>query len=500
MRLAVKIFLANLLVVLVLVGVAVWTLAEVARLINEDRQIAVRSADALRVAASLRERVVESHRLELRALVFADREFLKVPQFEALRIQQGLDLLGTFLATDAERVAWREANSAFTQYRAAVAKSREARARGQANESSGLMDDEGGPAARRVTAALERLTEMTSAGLNESQRRASSALGLIQSEVTRLRDRTWRAVGVALVAAVLAALAGSAFLAVRMTRSLRRLAAGTTALAEGSFQPLQIESSDEIGALARSFNRMAARLQEVDALKEQFYATVSHELRSPLTSAREAAHVLRQGGPGPLTEKQAKLVSIIHSSTDRLLRLVSQVLDVSRLSAGLLPIERRWFDVERAARRAVKEVRVQAQDRGVDVRLEGIQAPLEVFADEDRVVQVLVNLLGNGVRFTAAGGSVILRILDSGADVELQVQDTGIGIPADALPLVFERYRQAHAGYGGTGLGLTIVRGLVEAHAGRVTVESEEGKGARFTVFLPRKPADAPAPPEDRPA
>ena len=500
MRLAVKIFLANLLVVLVLVGVAVWTLAEVARLINEDRQIAVRSADALRVAASLRERVVESHRLELRALVFADREFLKVPQFEALRIQQGLDLLGTFLATHAERVAWREANSAFTQYRAAVAKSREARARGQANESSGLMDDEGGPAARRVTAALERLTEMTSAGLNESQRRASSALGLIQSEVTRLRDRTWRAVGVALVAAVLAALAGSAFLAVRMTRSLRRLAAGTTALAEGSFQPLQIESSDEIGALARSFNRMAARLQEVDALKEQFYATVSHELRSPLTSAREAAHVLRQGGPGPLTEKQAKLVSIIHSSTDRLLRLVSQVLDVSRLSAGLLPIERRWFDVERAARRAVKEVRVQAQDRGVDVRLEGIQAPLEVFADEDRVVQVLVNLLGNGVRFTAAGGSVILRILDSGADVELQVQDTGIGIPADALPLVFERYRQAHAGYGGTGLGLTIVRGLVEAHAGRVTVESEEGKGARFTVFLPRKPADAPAPPEDRPA
>ena len=115
MRLALKIFLANLLVILVLVGVAVWTLAEVARLINADRQVAVRSADALRVAASLRERVAESHRLELRALVFADREYVKLPQHEALRTQQGLDLLGTFLATDAEREAWREANEAFVR-------------------------------------------------------------------------------------------------------------------------------------------------------------------------------------------------------------------------------------------------------------------------------------------------------------------------------------------------------------------------------------------------
>jgi signal transduction histidine kinase len=496
MRLALKIFLANLLVILVLVGVAVWTLAEVARLISADRQVAVRSADALRVAASLRERVVESHRLELRALVFADREYVKVPQTEAARTQQGLDLLGTFLVTDAEREAWQEANRAFTEYRAAVAKSREARTRGQNDRASQILETEGGPAAARVSAALERLTEMTSAGLNESQRRASSALGLVQSEVNRLRDRTWLAVVVALVTAVLVALAGSAFLAVRMTRSLRRLAAGTTALAEGSFQPIRVESSDEIGALARSFNRMAARLHEVDQLKEQFYASVSHELRSPLTSAREAAHFLLQGGPGPLTEKQAKLVSIIHGSTDRLLRLVSQVLDVSRLSAGLLPIERGWFDIERAARRAVKEVRVQAQERGVDVRLDGMAAPIEVYADEDRVVQILVNLLGNGVRFTPAGGSVIVRILDSGADVELQVQDTGIGIPSGTLPVVFERYRQAHTGYGGTGLGLTIVRGLVEAHGGRVSVESEETKGTRFTVFLPRKPADAPPPPE----
>ncbi|SRR5581483_5253487 len=500
MRLAVKIFLANLLVIVVLGGVAVWMLTEVAGILDADRQIAVRGADALRMAASLRERVAQAHRLELRALVFADREYVEVPKYEALRLQQGLDLLGSFLVSEAERRAWTEANEAFARYRAAVARSRELQARGDVEGASRLLEREGGAAADRVAVALERLTDMTQVSLNESQHRASSALGLMRSEVAQLRERTWRGVVLALVAAVLAALAGSALLAVRMTRSLRRLAVATRSLAEGSFQPVPADTGDEIGALARSFNRMAARLQEVDALKEQFYATVSHELRSPLTSAREAAHLLRQGGPGPLTEKQQKLVGIIHDSTDRLLRLVGQVLDLSRLSAGLLPVERRWLDVDRAARRAVKEVRVQARERGVEVQYDRAPAPLEVFADEDRVVQVLVNLLANGVRFTPAGGTVTLRVRDAGADVELEVEDTGVGIPAAAVPFVFERYRQAHSGHGGTGLGLAIVRGLVEAHGGRVAVESEEGKGSRFTVLLPRKPPDAPGPPAAEPA
>ncbi len=495
MRLALKIFLANALVILVLVGVAVWTLAEVAKLMTADRQIAVRAADALRLEASLRERMAEAHRLEMRALVFADREYVAVPSYEALRIQQGLDLLGTLLATDAERAGWRGAIAAFGEYRETVARSRELRTRGDRDRAARLLETDGQAAVGRVIASLERLTDMTQAALNESQLQASAALGRVRSDVTRLGDRTWRAVAVALIAAVLAALGGTALIAVRMTRSLRRLAGATASLAEGSFQPVPVQSGDEIGALARAFNSMAARLREADQVKEQFYATMSHELRSPLTSAREAAHLLQQGGPGPLTEKQEKLVTIIHGSTDRLLRLVSQVLDLSRLSAGLLPIERRWFDVDRAARRAVKEVRVQANERGVALNYDSTPGVFELFGDEDRIVQMLVNLLANGVRFTPAGGAVSLRLLDAGAELELQVEDTGVGIPAEAIPHVFERYWQAHGGHGGSGLGLAIVRGLVEAHAGRVTVDSREGKGTRFSVFLPRKAAATAEPP-----
>jgi signal transduction histidine kinase len=498
MRLALKIFVANALVILVLVGVAVWTLGEVAKLIGSNRDIAVRATDALRVEASLREQVETAHRFEMRFLVFGDREYEKVPSQAAVRIQSGLDRLGDLLATEVERVRARRTIEAFAAYRAAIAQVRQLRADGDPAGANRLLETRARPALERVMAEMDGLVAATQTALHATQTEARAALGQTMSEVNMLRARTWNAVIVAMGAAVLAALAGAGVIALGMTRAIRRLAAAAAAIPEGGPRAaVPVEGNDEIGALARSFNAMAQRLREIDLMKEQFYATMSHELKSPLTSAREAAHLLEQGDPGPLTEKQQKLVSIIYRSTDRLLRLVSQVLDLSRLSAGVLPFERRAFPLDRAVRRAVKETRLQADERKVKIETELGAGNFEVFADEDRIVQIVVNLVVNGVRFTRPAGSVIVRLVDAGPEVEIQVEDTGVGIPPAALPHVFERYRQAHTGYGGTGLGLAIVRGLVDAHGGRVTVESQEGKGTRFSVVLPRGSAPAaPAAPE----
>jgi signal transduction histidine kinase len=487
MRLALKIFLANALIMLVLVGVAVWTLTEVATLITVDRQVVVRTTEALRLEVSLRELTRRAVVLEMRNMVFGDQEYAALPSHEALRIKQGLDLLGTILTTERERKRWQEAQLAFGQYRGIVTRARQVRARGDSATANRILERDAQPAADRMQIALDDLMELTQAALNESQLEAAAVLGQVKGDVARLRQRTWTVVSVALVVALAAALASTGYIALHMTRSIRRLAAGTRSLAEGSFRPVPVTSRDEIGSLARSFNQMAVRLQEIDQLKEEFYATVSHELRSPLTSAREAANVLQSGTPGPLTEKQQKLVRIIHGSAERLLRLVGQILDLSRLSGGILPLEHTLFDATRAVRRAVKEIRVQGEERGVLVSYDAGPGEFEIFADEDRVTQVVVNLIANGIRFTPAGGSVTARLVDAGAEVEIHVEDTGIGIPPDQLPLVFERYRQAHSGKGGTGLGLAIVRGLVEAHGGRVRVESEEGKGTRFIVALPRQ-------------
>jgi signal transduction histidine kinase len=277
-------------------------------------------------------------------------------------------------------------------------------------------------------------------------------------------------------------------LAYGITRSLRRLSAATTAVAAGSYrEPIPDAARDEIGALARSFNAMAAQLRRIDETKEEFFATLSHELRSPLTSVREAAHLLRDGVPGALNPKQARLVTVIGHSTDRLLRLVNQMLELSRLRAGMLPLGRDRVDLARVVGRAVEELRPQAEEAGLTLARERTGERFDTRGDEDRLVQVVVNLVANAIRFTPRGGRVVVRLIDAGAETEIQVEDTGVGIPAAALPYIFESWRQAHRDRGGTGLGLAVVRGVVHAHGGRVTVESQEGKGSRFTVLLPRE-------------
>jgi signal transduction histidine kinase len=231
---------------------------------------------------------------------------------------------------------------------------------------------------------------------------------------------------------------------------------------------------------------MAARLREIDEMKEKFYATVSHELRSPLNAMREAVRLIEAKTSGPLTDKQQRLLDIFEKGTERLLRLVNDVLDLSRANTGMMPVERAWFVPETAVRHAIEELRPQAEQRGVALRVEADSGSERMLGDADRIVQVVVNLVGNSLRFTPPGGSVTVRLRHTDSEIQIEVEDTGIGIPAAFLPLVFDRFRQAHTGKGGTGLGLAIVKSLVEAHDGQVTVESEEGKGARFTVKLPR--------------
>jgi len=462
--------------VAVLVAVGILSLRAVDRLITVNRSITEQSVPALRKIGAVREAMLSLGRLEMRFVVLRDARYARLWDERATQLSEDFAGLRDFVHTRQETALLREAVTAFEGYRASVEQERTLMARGDRAAAVRLAENEARVLAERMQASLDGLMEATHAAVLSAQ-----------SDAARLEARTWKRIVGAMVGAVVLALVASAWVARRLTRSLRTLSMATRAVSAGSFrEPIDVKGSDEIGQLARAFNVMGEQLRRVDETKQEMFAAISHELRSPLTSMREAAHLLHDSVPGPLNAKQARLVEIIGRSSDRLLRLVNQVLELSRLRAGILPIERRPVDVDRVVTRAVEELRPQAEEAGVNLNREGGRPDLVCVGDDDRLVQVVVNLVANAIRFTPRGRSVTVRLMAAGAEIEIQVEDTGIGIPAAALPHIFESYQQAHRDRGGTGLGLAIVRAIVLAHGGRVTAESQEGKGSRFTVLLPR--------------
>lgn len=466
MRLSHKLFLTSALVTLALVAVATWSLLAIGRLVDVNRAIATQSVPALRMGTALREQLGGLTRTDGNARPAASEAARKAWSDRAARMAKDFNLLRSFVSTEEERSQYQEATTAFATYRRL------------ASMELGL-DAERRLAADLTAVHLDRMLGATYAALEEAQ-----------VEARALEDHTWTTVYWALLFSLAAALVTTALVAAHVTRSLRRLSVATAQLADGAFtEPLPVTSRDEIGDLARSFNRMAERLREGDHLKEEFFSHMSHELRTPLTSVKEATYLLLEHVPGPLTPKQARLVAIIAASSDRLLRLVNQVLELSRLRAHLLPLERHPVDMEKVVVTALEELRPKIEEKSLAVGRATEGSDFAVQGDEDVLVRVMVNLVGNAVKFTPQGGAVTVGLIDVGSAVEIVVEDTGIGMPAADLPHIFDPYRQAHREPGGSGLGLAIVKGLVEAHGGQVRVESEEGRGSRFLVRLPREGA-----------
>jgi len=476
MRLTAKIFIAASLPIVVLATVSAMSVRAVNRLVAAHREITSHSLPAVRTLSSAKEGIGRLGRLEARFAILRDSRYATLRSETAAGIDKDLARLGGIVQTSEERSLLDVATAAFTQYRRLVKAERELLVRGDRESALDPTDSEGQAILDRVGAALERLDEATEASV-----RAAGASAM------RLERRTGKGVIIALGSAVVLALGCTAFVSVRLTRSVRRLSEATARVATGAFdQPIGVRGMDEISELARSFNLMAADLRQIDRLKEDFFAAISHDLRSPLTSVAEAAKLLEEEVAGPLTPQQQRLVTIIGASCQRLLALVRRILELSALRAGVLPLERDRVDVERVVACAVEELRPRASGAGVVLHVERSGKSFTLIGDEMRLVQVVVNLVENALRFTPKGGQVTVRLIDATGSIEIQVEDTGVGIPAAALPSIFEPYRRAHHNRQGSGLGLAIVRGVIEAHCGAVTAESREGQGSRFTVRLPQ--------------
>lgn len=228
-------------------------------------------------------------------------------------------------------------------------------------------------------------------------------------------------------------------------------------------------------------------LRESERAKDEFLSVVGHELRTPLTSIRGALGLLDGGVLGELPADAANMVAVAVLNAERLSRLINDILDIERMVAGHLSIEPSAVDAQALVSQSVQVVQAGADVAGVTLKVD--VEPLRVFADGDRIVQTLVNLIGNAVKFSSRGGAVEVAVSRDGEDALFSVIDTGRGIPVDRLESVFERFRQVDASdarvKGGTGLGLPIARGIVDQHGGRMWVQSIEGKGSSFYFTVP---------------
>lgn len=292
---------------------------------------------------------------------------------------------------------------------------------------------------------------------------------------------------IAVLVAVISSIGVSLFVSRRIVGPIEQLIAASRRVAGGHYEErVTIVDDFEIAELATSFNQMAEALEQTERQRQALIADVAHELRTPLTTIKGYMEALIDGVVPPDPET----FTLIYSEADRMYRLVRDLQELSRLEAGQTILDCRPLAVADLVRGAAGRMRQQFELKGVYLTLELAPDTGLVMADSDRMQQVLLNLLTNALQYTDAGGRVSVRTYNERDRVCIAVHDTGIGIAPGHLAQVFSRFYRVDKSRsrrgGGTGIGLTIVRHLVEAHGGTVAVASVPEVGSTFTVALPQ--------------
>jgi signal transduction histidine kinase len=276
------------------------------------------------------------------------------------------------------------------------------------------------------------------------------------------------------------------FLSRRILAPVKALTSAAERVGRGDFsQRVETKDKGELGELANTFNSMANDLERAEKLRQNMVADVAHELRTPLSNVQGYLEALRDG----VIKPDAETIRSLSEEAALLSRLVDDLQELSLAEAGELKLDCQAEDIAELINQTVAAVQVQATTKGASVFIDLPDKLPTVNIDSHRISQVLRNLLENAVAHTAKGGSITVVAKQQGNWVEVSVTDTGEGIPAEDLPNIFERFyrvdKSRARATGGSGLGLTIAKRLVEAHGGKIEAQSELGKGSRFTFTLP---------------
>jgi histidine kinase len=318
----------------------------------------------------------------------------------------------------------------------------------------------------------------------------STSDGMMTDLTVNFRQAVNEVLAVAAAAALISAVVVSLFITRRIVQPIQAMQVASRRIADGSYEErIQVVGEDELADLARSFNQMVQQLAQTEERRRQLIGDVAHELRTPLSSIKSVLEGLQDG---VLPTEPATFLNL-QREVSRLQRLVQDLEELSKAEAGQIPLELEATKPATFIQMAVDRLDRQFEDKDVQLHMElSPHLPL-VHVDIARMTQVMLNLLGNALQYTPAGGQVTVRAWANVHEVTIAVQDTGIGLPTEHLRYVFERFyrvdkSRSRAG-GGSGIGLTIAHHLVDAHHGRLTAISPgPDQGSTFTVTLPTLP------------
>lgn len=342
-----------------------------------------------------------------------------------------------------------------------------------------------------IPSAFDRhLAEMSSMMTGKT---SGSAGQLEQDLYSSFRAGVTEALGLAALSATLVAVAASLLISRQVVAPVRRMLYASQRIAEGFYEErvpvtgdLEQVDPDELGQLALSFNRMAAKLGQIEGMRRQLIGDVTHELRTPLTTIKGSMEGLMDG----VLPANEQTYQQIYQEADRLQRLVNDLQELSQVEAKAYDLQLRPASVAHLIETAVARLKWQYEEKSVVIAVEEPRELPVVQVDEDRIVQVLINLLGNALQYTPSGGNVSIAALPKDNEIQISIRDTGIGIAPEHLPHLFTRFYRADKSRsrsgGGSGIGLTLSKHLIEAHSGRIWATSPGlGKGSTFTFTLP---------------
>jgi two-component system sensor histidine kinase GlrK len=480
-----RLALGSLAIIVLIAGVDLYALVQLRQLTALSTELVSYHTPAIETAKRLITSLYTQLRSEKKFLAVHDPVFLKDFREEAEEFRRMLAVLYDRETSPEGRRLLEELEQLHETYRIRFAGEAAERARAHAGAAAESAGDD----------LIARMIDQAEIYIDLHEARVNAVL-------SESRDRSGRAETITqqlVVVAVLVGLGLAGIASYSILWPLRRVQDHIRQIGQGQFgTTVDVDAPSDLRELVDTVNWMGKKLQELDDMKTEFLAHISHELRTPLASIREGTQLLLDEIPGTVSQPQRQTLQIMKESSHRLIHLISTLLDLSKMEAGLMEYRIVPNDLVRVVESSVNKLRLLAEGKRVQIVTDVPQNLPAVPMDAARLEQVLDNLLSNALKFSPELTVVTVRVEpdQKGGWMRLSVSDMGPGIPADDLPHIFERFYQGRVQalntFAGTGLGLALAKRVVEAHGGQIWVESEVGKGTTVRFSLPLRKGKGP--------